>query len=445
MIEGKILPQEILHLVCCNLFVVDCIAEIDVEGDLLLFQVVPVRLILVFVFDRVEIVARQLSNLVSFRCGKAPGDVKLQPLVAAISILNFCRQCRRESPHFVCVRIGILDNLAPCQVQLFRHGFIQRYPTFLTGFSFTGFTFINSVLQTDFREEVSLARPVLCVVVVLPVDVLLELLLQALHWADFFTDKSFEVDLFCFLGCQRFVFRVFALCIKNHSLRNQICRQSIYTCQICSINQDGDSLAPLFPGFNSNIVPGEGLIISIPLCLFIRLLHLRVLFGKAFGIEILLNLHRDSTIRAFRLFFFSAFASLWGFWISGIVVGHRDGVLYSQLTVIGINRRATVCNFNFVRITGLWLLGLLLAAQRQAQRALLGHTLGAILLFVCAGINGCSNGDRSYSRGICRGRHRCRRKGRADIDLPLGEALVADDGLLVQRHGKAEVGDALRL
>lgn len=141
-------------------------------------------------------------------------------------------------------------------------------------------------------------------------------------------------------------------------------------------------MAPLFPGFNSNIVPGEGLIISIPLYLFIRLLHLRVLFGKAFGIEILLNLHRDSTIRAFRLFFFSAFASLWGFWISGIVVGHRDGVLYSQLTVIGINRRATVCNFNFVRITGLWLLGLLLAAQRQAQRALLGHTLGAVLLFV---------------------------------------------------------------
>ena len=61
-IENKMFFYQLLHFFCCNLFVVDCIAEIDVEGDLLLFQVVPALIII----RLVEIIIGQFGNIIGF-------------------------------------------------------------------------------------------------------------------------------------------------------------------------------------------------------------------------------------------------------------------------------------------------------------------------------------------------------------------------------------------
>ena len=161
MTEGKILPQEVLHLVCCNLFVVDCVAEINVEGDLLLFQVVPALIVI----RLVEIVSGQFWNIIGFWRDNLPLYIELQTKIFAFSILNFCWKRRGEVPGCTGFIAGVCKNAAPCQAQLFRHIFIQRYP-----FLSSTVTFKNMVLQTNCREKFRLTWTIWGIVVVPPMD-----------------------------------------------------------------------------------------------------------------------------------------------------------------------------------------------------------------------------------------------------------------------------------
>ena len=279
----------------------------------------------------------------------------------------------------------------------------------------------------------------LYIVVVPPVDILVWQC-NIFAGANLRTDKFLQINFLRCSLCNWLVPWFTRRCVIDRNAGSQIRRQRIKAGDLIGVNQHRDRPGPVFPGFNLNVFPSESFSAFVPSASWLA--WVLCCYPTEPLIQILHNLHLDSIIRAFRMPF-SFVSSAW--LLRLIPVGHLDGVLHRELVILGVERLAFVCNRDTVRIAARWLLGLLLAAQRQAQRALLGHALGAILLFVRTGVKSCSNGDRSCSRGICRGRHRCRRKGRADIDLPLGEALVADDGLLVQRHGKAEVGDALRL
>ena len=219
----------------------------------------------------------------------------------------------------------------------------------------------------------------LYIVVVPPVDILVWQC-NIFSGANLRTDKFLQINFLRCSLCNWLAPWFTRRCVIDRNAGSQIRRQRIKAGDLIGVNQHRDRPGPVFPGFNLNVSPSESFSAFVPSASWLA--WVLCCYPTEPLIQILHNLHLDSTIRAFRLFFFSAFASLWGFWISGIVVGHRDGVLYSQLTVIGINGCALVCNRDFVRIAARRLLRLLLAAQRQAQRALLGHTLGAVLLFV---------------------------------------------------------------
>ena len=161
-IENKMFFYQLLHFFCCNLFVVDCIAEINVEGDLLLFQVVPVAA----AFDGMEVVCGR-----SFRRDNSPVNLSLQSFHRTAAVLNLCRHLRGKLPKRILVRTVrcYLGQRFCCQTQLSHRLCGQGGPPAVI----CGFCVADIELQAHpTRKFLRTCRPPAEVVVVPPVDVL---------------------------------------------------------------------------------------------------------------------------------------------------------------------------------------------------------------------------------------------------------------------------------